>query len=67
MPNHLRPRTTMSLGGLSLRQVAVGMWKRLEEHDAMTCGEELTCFLRFARHNARERRGYGPVLVSVKI
>jgi membrane protein len=36
MPNHLRPRTTMSLGGLSLRQVAVGMWKRLEEHDAMT-------------------------------
>ena len=26
----------MSLGGLSLRQIAVGMWKRMEEHDAMT-------------------------------
>ena len=36
MPNRLRPRTIMSLGGLSLRQVAVGMWKRMEEHDAMT-------------------------------
>src|SRR5271157_1963945 len=36
MPNGLRPHTTMSLGGLSLRQVAVGMWKRMEEHDAMT-------------------------------
>jgi membrane protein len=36
MPSHLRPRTTMSLGGLSLRQIAVGMWKRMEEHDAMT-------------------------------
>ena len=36
MPNRLRPRTTMSLGGLSLRQIAVGMWKRMEEHDAMT-------------------------------
>ena len=36
MPNRLRPRTPMSLGGLSLRQIAVGMWKRMEEHDAMT-------------------------------
>ena len=36
MPNRLRPRTPMSLGGLSLRQLAVGMWKRMEEHDAMT-------------------------------
>ena len=36
MPNHLRPRTSMSLGGLSLRHVAVGMWKRMEEHDSMT-------------------------------
>ena len=36
MPDHLRPRVTMSLGGLSLRQLAVGMWKRMQEHDAMT-------------------------------
>jgi membrane protein len=36
MPNRIRPRTIISLGGLSLRQVAVGMWKRMEEHDAMT-------------------------------
>ena len=36
MPNRLRPRTIMSLGGLSPRQVAVGMWKRMREHDAMT-------------------------------
>ena len=36
MPDRLRPRTPMSLGGLSLRQLAVGMWKRMEEHDAMT-------------------------------
>jgi len=26
----------MSLGGLSLRQVAVGTWERMEKHDAMT-------------------------------
>lgn len=36
MSNSLRPRTTMSLGGLSLWQVAVGMWRRMEEHDSMT-------------------------------
>ena len=36
MPNGLRPRTPMSLGGLSLWQIAVGTWKRMEEHDAMT-------------------------------
>ena len=36
MPNRLRRRTPMSLGGLSLRQLAVGTWKRMEEHDAMT-------------------------------
>ena len=36
MFNRLRPHTPMSLGGLSLRQLAVGMWQRMEEHDAMT-------------------------------
>jgi membrane protein len=36
MSNRVRPRTPMSLGGLSLRQLAVGMWKRMEEHDSMT-------------------------------
>ena len=36
MLNRLRPHTPMSLGGLSLRQLAVGMWQRMEEHDAMT-------------------------------
>ena len=36
MPDRLRPRTTMSLGGLTLRQLAVGIWKRMQEHDAMT-------------------------------
>ena len=36
MPGRLSPRTTMSLGGLSLRQIVIGMWRRMEEHDAMT-------------------------------
>jgi len=36
MPNRLRRRTPMSLGGLSVRQLAVGTWERMEEHDAMT-------------------------------
>ncbi len=36
MPNRLRRHTSMSLRGLSPRQIAVGMWKRMEEHDAMT-------------------------------
>jgi membrane protein len=36
MPNHLRPRMTMSLGGLSPWQLALGMWRRMEEHDSMT-------------------------------
>ena len=36
MHNHLRWRTSVSLGGLSLRHVAEGMWKRMEEHDSMT-------------------------------
>jgi membrane protein len=36
MPNRLRPRMPMSLGGLSLWQLAVETWKRMEEHDAMT-------------------------------
>ncbi len=36
MLDRLRPRMPMSLGGLSLRQLAVGIWKRMEEHDAMT-------------------------------
>ncbi len=36
MPDGLHPRTPMSLGGLSLLQIAVGVWKRMLEHDAMT-------------------------------
>ncbi len=36
MPNRLRPRTIMSLRGLTLRQCAVGMWIRMQEHDTMT-------------------------------
>ena len=36
MPDRSRPRTAMSLGGLSLRQLAVGIWQRMQEHDAMT-------------------------------
>jgi uncharacterized BrkB/YihY/UPF0761 family membrane protein len=36
MSNHPRPRRSMSLGSLSLRQLAVGIWKRMEEHDSMT-------------------------------
>jgi membrane protein len=34
--NHLRARTIISLGGPSLWRVAVTMWNRMEEHDAMT-------------------------------
>lgn len=48
MPNCLRPRTTMSLGGLSLRQVAVGMWKRMEEHDSMTWAAAIAFYALFA-------------------
>ncbi len=36
MPNRLRRHVSLSLRGLSPRQIAVGMWKRMEEHDAMT-------------------------------
>jgi membrane protein len=36
MPNRFHPRMTMSLGGLSLLQITVGTWKRMDEHDAMT-------------------------------
>ena len=36
MPALVRSHPTMSLGGLSPWQVALGMWKRMEEHDAMT-------------------------------
>ncbi len=36
MQSRLRPRTPMSLGGLSPPQLAVGVWKRLAEHDSMT-------------------------------
>ena len=36
MFSRLRPHTPMSLGGLSFRQLAVGMWQRMEQHDAMT-------------------------------
>ena len=36
MQNRLRPRTPMSLGGLSPQQLAVGMWSRMAENDAMT-------------------------------
>ena len=36
MSSPLCPHTPMSLGGLSLRQIAVEMWTRMEEHDAMT-------------------------------
>jgi membrane protein len=36
MQIRLRPRTPMSLGGLSPRELVVAVWKRLAEHDAMT-------------------------------
>jgi len=36
MPKLLGSRAMMSLGGLSPVQVAAQMWKRMEEHDAMT-------------------------------
>jgi membrane protein len=36
MPSGPRPRTPMSLGGLSARQIAVGVWNRMQEHDSMT-------------------------------
>ena len=48
MPNPLRPRTPMSLGGLSLPQLAVGMWKRMEEHDAMTWAAAVAFYAMFA-------------------
>jgi len=38
----------MSLGGLSLRLVAVGMWKRMEEHDAMTWAAAAAFYAMFA-------------------
>jgi membrane protein len=48
MPDPLHPRTPMSLGGLSLRQVAVEMWTRMEEHDAMTWAAAAAFYAMFA-------------------
>jgi membrane protein len=48
MPNPLRTHTPLSLGGLSLRQIAVEMWKRMEEHDAMTWAAAVAFYAMFA-------------------
>ncbi len=48
MSNRLRPRTPMSLGGLSPRNLAVGMWNRLMEHDAMTWAAAVAFYAMFA-------------------
>jgi membrane protein len=48
MPGPLHWRTPISLGGLSLRQVAVEMWTRMEEHDAMTWAAAAAFYAMFA-------------------
>jgi membrane protein len=48
MPGPLHLRTPISLGGLSLRQVAVEMWTRMEEHDAMTWAAAAAFYAIFA-------------------
>jgi membrane protein len=48
MPGPLHLRTPISLGGLSLRQVAVEMWTRMEEHDAMTWAAAAAFYAMFA-------------------
>jgi membrane protein len=44
-----RPRPAIAdLGGLSVRQLAVGAWKRMEEHDAMTWAAAIAFYAMFA-------------------
>ena len=48
MTNHLRQRSAIGLGGLSVRQLAVRTWKRMEEHDAMTWAAAIAFYALFA-------------------
>jgi membrane protein len=43
-----RQRMIVSLNGLSPRQIAVEMWKRMEEHDAMTWAAAVAFYAMFA-------------------
>jgi membrane protein len=48
MPDRPRQRMIMSLNGLSLRQLAVEMWKRMVAHDAMTWAAAVAFYAMFA-------------------
>ena len=43
-----RSRFSLSLNGLSVRQLAVRTWKRMEEHDAMTWAAAIAFYAMFA-------------------
>src|SRR6476660_9140033 len=53
MPDRLRTRprpltAIADLGGLSVRQLAVRAWERMEEHDAMTWAAAIAFYAMFA-------------------
>ena len=48
MPDRPRPRLSLSLNGLSARQLAVRTWKRMEGHDAMIWAAAIAFYALFA-------------------
>lgn len=49
MTDRPRPRLSLSLNGLSMRQLAIKTWKRLEGHDAMIWAAAIGCNSRIWR------------------
>ena len=48
MTDRPRPRWSLSLNGLSARQLAIRTWKRMEEHDAMIWAAAIAFYALFA-------------------
>ena len=48
MPDRSCPRFSLSLNGLSVRQLAVRAWTRMDEHDAMTWAAAIAFYALFA-------------------
>lgn len=47
MPDRLRHRSSLGLNGLSVRQLAVRTWERMEKHDAMTWAAAIAFYALF--------------------
>jgi membrane protein len=48
MPSRARPRLSLSLNGLSARQLAIQTWERMEGHDAMIWAAAIAFYALFA-------------------